>query len=86
MWETQIGFGTCYRDRLSIGATLGLPKVEFEETSTHQETTVSARTTSGVGLQRAAQRDGQGILLRAGVNWRVTSQLRLGLAHQTRAG
>lgn len=28
--------------------------------------------------------DGQGILLRAGVNWRVTSQLRLGLAHQTR--
>ena len=85
MWETQIGFGTCYRDRLSIGATLGLPKVEFEETSTHQETTVSAEDDlRSWDYNERLNVDGQGILLRAGVNWRVTSQLRLGLAHQTR--
>ena len=85
MWETQIGFGTCYRDRLSIGATLGLPKVEFEETSTHQETTVSAEDDLRAwDYNERLNVDGQGILLRAGVNWRVTSQLRLGLAHQTR--
>ena len=56
----------------------GLPKVEFEETSTHQETTVSAEDDlRSWDYNERLNVDGQGILLRAGVNWRVTSQLRL---------
>jgi hypothetical protein len=64
---------------------LGLPKVEFEETSTHQETTVSAEgDLRSWDYNERLNVDGQGILLRAGITWRVTSQLRVGLAHQTR--
>ena len=38
--ETQIAFGSTFQDRWSIGATLGLPKVSFEEQSMHRESTV----------------------------------------------
>ena len=83
--ETQIAVGTSFRDRLSFGVTLGLPKVRFEEQSNHSESPVAP--TSGLGQWRYDEQltvTGRGTLLRFGVLARVSNAMRLGLAYQTR--
>ena len=75
-----------YQDRISFGLTLGIPKVEYEETSMHTEE-VNAVTPT---LQRWEYNEslrvtGRGYLLRFGVLARVSESLRVGLAYQTRS-
>ena len=52
--ETQIAFGTMFQDRVSIGATLGLPRVSFEESSTHRESVNAADADLQDGLSKRA--------------------------------
>lgn len=83
--ETQIAFGTTFQDRLSIGATLGLPKVSFEETSAHREAPMDAGSELGSWrYEESLSVSGKGMLLRFGVLARLSDALRVGLAHQTR--
>ena len=83
--ETQIAFGTMFQDRISIGATLGLPKVSFEETSVHTEASVASDADlRDWRYEESLSISGRGMLLRFGVLARVSDVLRVGLAHQTR--
>ena len=83
--ETQIAFGTMFQDRISIGATLGLPRVSFEESSTHRESVNDADVElRDWAFQETLSITGKGILFRFGVLARVSDVLRVGLAHQTR--
>ena len=83
--ETQIAFGTTFQDLVSIGATLGLPKVSFEETSVHREDPVSAGSSlNSWRFEESLRVSGKGVLLRLGVLARISGSLRVGLAHQTR--
>ena len=86
MAETQIAFATAYQNKIYLGVTLGLPKVQFEERSVHQETPVSSG--SDLGQWRFEEQldiEGRGTLVRVGVLARVTKALRVGLAYQSRS-
>ena len=83
--ETQIAFGTTFQERWSIGATLGLPKVSFEESSSHRELPNGAGSDlSQWRLEESLSISGKGVLLRFGVLARLSDVLKVGLAHQTR--
>ena len=83
--ETQIAFGTMFQDRVSIGATLGLPRVSFEESSTHREAVnAAAADLQDWAYEESLSVSGKGVLLRFGVLARVSDILRVGVAHQTR--
>ena len=83
--ETQIAFGTMFQDRVSIGATLGLPRVSFEESSTHRESVNAADADlQDWAYEESLSVSGKGVLLRFGVLARVSDILRVGVAHQTR--
>ena len=84
--ETQIAFGSTFQDRWSIGATLGLPKVSFEEQSTHRESTVDVSSDLAQWrLDESLSISGQGVLLRFGGLLRVSDAMRVGVAYQTRS-
>lgn len=84
--ETQIAFGSGFQERLYFGATLGLPKVSFDERSTHVETAQLAESDLREWrFQEDLAVNGKGWLLRVGVMVRASDALRIGLAHQTRA-
>ena len=86
MAETQIGFGTMYQDRISFGLTLGIPKVEYEETSKHtEEVNAVSPTLQRWEYNESLRITGRGYLLRFGVLARVSESLRVGLAYQTRS-
>lgn len=86
MTETQIGFGTMYQDRISFGLTLGIPKVEYEETSKHtEEVNAVSPTLQRWEYNESLRITGRGYLLRFGVLARVSESLRVGLAYQTRS-
>jgi len=86
MAETQIAFGTTFQDKISIGATLGLPKVTFEEQSVHRETTVDVATDLREWrFEETLNVSGKGVLLRLGALMRISDAMRVGIAHQTRS-
>ncbi len=86
MAETQIAFATAYQNKIYLGVTLGLPKVQFEERSVHQETPVSSGSELGQWrFEEQLDIEGRGTLLRVGVLARVTKSLRIGLAYQSRS-
>ena len=86
MAETQIAFATAYQNRIYLGVTLGLPKVQFEERSVHQETPVASGTELGQWrFEEQLDIEGRGTLVRVGVLARVTKALRVGLAYQSRS-
>lgn len=86
MAETQIAFATAYQNKIYLGVTLGLPKVQFEERSVHQETPVSSGSELGQWrFEEQLDIEGRGTLLRVGVLARVTKALRVGLAYQSRS-
>ncbi|MGB1384989.1 MAG: hypothetical protein ACPG66_05125 [Flavobacteriales bacterium] len=85
MAETQIAFGTTFQDKISIGATLGLPKVTFEEQSVHREAAVDAASDLREWrFEETLNVSGKGFLLRLGALMRISDAMRVGLAHQTR--
>lgn len=86
MAETQIAFATAYQNKIYLGVTLGLPKVQFEERSVHQETPVSSGSELGQWrFEEQLDIEGRGTLLRVGVLARLTKALRIGLAYQSRS-
>lgn len=86
MAETQIAFATAYQNKIYLGVTLGLPKVEFEERSVHQETPVASGAELGQWrFEEQLDIEGRGTLVRVGVLARVTKALRVGLAYQSRS-
>jgi hypothetical protein len=86
MAETQIAFATAYQNKIYLGVTLGLPKVQFEERSVHQETPVSSGSELGQWrFEEQLDIEGRGTLLRVGVLARLTKALRVGLAYQSRS-
>lgn len=86
MAETQIAFGTTFQDKISIGATLGLPKVTFEEQSVHRETTIDVATDLREWrFEETLNVSGKGVLLRLGALMRISDAMRVGIAHQTRS-
>ena len=70
--ETQIGFGTMFQDRLSLGLTLEFP-VEYDETSKHTKVNVS--TLQRWEFNESLRISGRGYLLRFGVLW-LSEELR----------
>lgn len=86
MAETQIAFATAYQNKIYLGVTLGLPKVQFEERSVHQETPVASGSELGQWrFEEQLDIEGRGTLVRVGVLARVTKALRVGLAYQSRS-
>jgi hypothetical protein len=86
MSETQIAFGSGFQEWFYFGATLGLPKVSFDERSTHTEAaTLNESDLRSWTYQEDLAVNGRGWLLRGGVLFRVSEALRVGLSHQTRA-
>ena len=86
MAETQIAFATAYQNKIYLGVTLGLPKVQFEERSVHQETPVASGAELGQWrFEEQLDIEGRGTLVRVGVLARVTKALRVGLAYQSRS-
>ena len=84
--ETQIGFGTMYQDWISFGLTLGIPKVEYEETSKHtEEVNIVSNNLQRWEYNESLRITGRGYLLRVGVLARVSAALRVGLAYQSRS-
>lgn len=86
MAETQIAFATAYQNKIYLGVTLGLPKVQFEERSVHQEMPVSSGSELAQWrFEEQLDIEGRGTLLRVGVLARLTKALRIGLAYQSRS-
>lgn len=84
--ETQIGFGTMFQDRLSLGLTLGIPKVEYDETSKHtEEINANVSTLQRWEYNESLRISGRGYLLRFGVLARLSEELRVGVAYQSRS-
>lgn len=84
--ETQIGFGTMYQDWISFGLTLGIPKVEYEETSKHtEEVNIVSNNLQRWEYNESLRITGRGYLLRVGALARVSAALRVGLAYQSRS-
>ena len=85
MAETQISFGSAFQDLLYFGATLGLPKVSFEERSLHQEAPVQVDTLSQWQYDERLIVEGKGVLIRVGAMARLGNFIRIGAAHQSRS-
>lgn len=86
MSETQIAFGSGFQEWFYFGATLGLPKVSFDERSTHSEAaTLNESDLREWNYQEDLAVNGRGWLLRGGVLLRISEALRVGLSHQTKA-
>lgn len=82
--ETAISMGAAFRDRIYFGATVGLPRVDFQEVARTQET---PRTDSisllEWSLAEELQVEGSGFNAKVGVIGVVSDWLRLGIAYHS---
>jgi hypothetical protein len=82
--DTHISLGSTYQDWLSVGATLTLSDVVFNQDANHSESPIQTDTDlSGFSYTEILQVEGSGISLKAGAIARVTDWLRLGAAFHT---
>ncbi len=84
--ETAISFAANYKDRLYLGASLGLPSIDYTETSRHEE----APFTDTLALNRWSYSqnldiEGAGINVRAGVIWALADWMRIGVNYASRS-
>ena len=81
MGETQYSFGGTFRDRISIGATLGTSKVYFSEDSRHTETPLDPGTDLAQWTYyETLEIEGNGIVARIGAIANVSKWMRIGFA------
>jgi hypothetical protein len=86
MGETDISFGGNYNDKLYIGATLGIPDINYNEVTTYSEIPKYNDTVFGLtsySIQSKVFTTGSGINLKLGIIYRPNDWIRLGLAVHT---
>ncbi len=82
MGEWTFGGGANYDNRLYIGASIGIPTVKYEETTfyTEEEVYDTVSNFDYLEFQQYLETKGRGINFKAGVIFRATDWLRVGLA------
>ena len=86
MNETVIAVSGNYDGKVFIGASIGFPRIKFDEAYLHSETKIADSTTSALtsfGYSFDLQTRGYGINGKIGLIYVPTSYLRLGLAVHT---
>ncbi|GAA3935173.1 hypothetical protein [Hymenobacter algoricola] len=85
--QIDVAYGASYRDKLYVGASLGIATVRYNETRTFDEREASDPTnaTAFTSLQRRdqLQTQGTGLNLRIGAIYRLMDAVRLGASIQT---
>ena len=84
--EMTLSFGGNYGDKLFIGATLGLPFLEFKESTTYRESPSDVNDIAGINsytLYSTQRNTGTGVNLKLGVIYQPASFVRIGAAFHT---
>ncbi|GAB3194466.1 TonB-dependent receptor [Pontibacter aydingkolensis] len=82
--QFDIGVGTSYKDRLYLGASVGIVTSNFTQESIYRESETSTNTAfTDLELRDEFTTRGAGINLKVGAIYRPTDALRLGLSLQT---
>ena len=84
--EMVFSFGGNYGDKLFIGATLGIPFLEFKENTTYSETPSDVDHIAGVNrytLYSTQRNTGTGVNLKLGVIYQPANFVRIGAAFHT---
>ena len=81
MGETQYSLGGTFRDRISVGATVGMSKVYFSEDSRHTETPLDPGTDLAEWTYyESLVVEGKGIIGRLGAIANISKWMRVGVA------
>ena len=82
MGEWIFGVGGNYSDKFYIGASVGIPQVKYEESSTYSEEAVNdtAQTFKYYDFQQTLETTGRGFNFKCGVIYRPIDLLRVGFA------
>jgi len=85
MNEFLLSFAGNYKDKISIGATVGIPVMRFNSTKIYEESdpTNNIDVFNATRFEENLDAEGTGINLKLGVNFRVNQQLRVGAAIHT---
>jgi hypothetical protein len=85
MSEMSFSIGSTYKDRLYIGASVGIPSIRYKYESEYKETDPDNRYPEFVSLTRRENIEtrGSGVNLKLGAILRATDWLRLGAAFHT---
>ena len=84
--EMTLSFGGNYGDKLFIGATLGIPFLEFKENTTYMETPSDVDQIAGINsytLYSTQRNSGTGVNLKLGIIYQPASFVRIGAAFHT---
>ena len=84
--EMTFSFGGNYGDKLFIGATLGIPFLEFKENTTYKETPSDVDQIAGINsytLYSTQRNTGAGVNLKVGIIYQPASFVRIGAAIHT---
>ena len=84
--EMTISFGGNYGDKLFIGATLGIPFLEFKENTTYREAPADVNDIAGINsytLYSTQRNTGTGVNLKLGIIYQPASFVRIGAAFHT---
>ena len=84
--EMTLSFGGNYGDKLYIGATLGIPFLEFKENTTYMETPSDVDQIAGINsytLYSTQRNTGTGVNLKLGIIYQPASFIRIGAAFHT---
>lgn len=85
--EFVIGWGGNYKRKLNIGATLGVPFINFEESKLYQERDRDneIETFDALTFSEYVKTTGIGIKMSVGATYIVNNSLRIGAAYHTRS-
>ena len=84
--EMQFSFGGNYGDKLYIGATLGIPFLDFKEKTSYSESPADADQIAGIdhySLYTTQKNTGTGVNLKLGIIYQPASFVRIGAAFHT---
>ncbi|WP_156180740.1 OmpP1/FadL family transporter [Rufibacter radiotolerans] len=80
--QWDFAYGASFRDKIFLGASLGLSTFRFKQTRTYSETS-PATDINNLTLRDELETEGNGVNLRFGAIYRPSDVLRLGIAVQT---
>jgi hypothetical protein len=83
--ETNIAFGSNYRERLCLGISLGIVNATFDETAIHSERPqIDTLQLNTWEFQERLNVEGSGLNVKLGMQYALSPWLRMGLAYHTR--
>ena len=83
--ETNIAFGSNYQERMSLGISIGIVNATFEETAVHSEQPqIDTLQLNSWQFQELLNVEGSGLNVKLGMQYALSSWLRMGLAYHTR--